>query len=98
MAKKNKRYTEEFKREAVRLLVTRGDQPAAEIAKSLGVQCSQLYEWRKRFGDIESLASNGRGESKDEELDRLRKEVAQLRKEKETLKKSVMLILKDSDR
>ena len=33
MAKKKKHYTEEFKREAVRLLVTRGAQSVAEIAK-----------------------------------------------------------------
>ena len=32
-------------------------------------------------------ATSGRGEGKDEELERLRKEVAQLRKEKEVLKK-----------
>ncbi len=43
---KRKRYTEEFKRVAVRLLVTRGETPAREIARSLGVTGSQLYQWR----------------------------------------------------
>lgn len=98
MAKKNKRYTEEFKREAVRLLVTRDGQSAGDIAKSLGVQPSQLYEWRKRFGDMAVAATNGRGEGKDEELNRLRKEVAQLRKEKEVLKKSVALFIRENER
>jgi transposase len=98
MAKKKKRYTEEFKREAVRLLVTRGSQSVAEIAKSLGVQSSQLYEWRRRFADVEVTAQSGRGESKDEELERLRRENVQLRKEKETLKKSVALFIRENER
>jgi len=45
IAKKKQHYTEEFKREAVRLLVTRGAQSFAEIAKRLWVQSSQLYDW-----------------------------------------------------
>jgi transposase len=95
---KRKRYTEKFKREAVRLLVTRGETPAREIARSLGVTGGQLYQWRRQFSDIEESARNDRGESRDEELVRLRKEVLQLRKEKEVLKKSALLLLRDSDR
>ena len=60
---KGKHYTEEFKREAVRLLVTRGEQPASAISKSLGVAESQLYQWRKQFRGVEETAVNGRGES-----------------------------------
>lgn len=95
---KRKRYTEEFKREAVRLLVTRGNRPAAEVAEGLGVAPSLLYQWQKQFSDIAETAMNSRGESKDEELSRLRRENAQLKKDKEVLKKSVMLIVRDSDR
>lgn len=68
---KRKQYTEEFKREAVRLLITRGAQTVAEIAKSLGVQGSQLYKWRKVFADVEITATSGRGKSKEEELESL---------------------------
>ena len=98
MAKKKKRYTEEFKQEAVRLLLNRGEQSAADIAISLGVQASQLYDWRKRFDAMTAGAANGRGEDKDEELHRLRKEIALLRKEKEVLKKSVALFIRENER
>lgn len=95
---KRKRYTEEFKREAVRLLLTRGDAPAAEVARGLGVRPGQLYQWQKQFSDVAATAKNGRGESKDEELARLRKEVTRLRKEKEVLKKSIAFFVKETDR
>lgn len=98
MAKKRKIYTEEFKREAVRLLVTRGTQTVAEIARSLVVPASLLYDWRRRFADVEVVAVSGRGESKDEELERIRRENIQLRKEKETLKKSVALFIRENER
>jgi transposase len=95
---KRKQYTEEFKREAVRLLVTRGERSAAEVAKGLGVAGSVLYQWRKAFTDIEVTAVNGRGESKEEELSRLRREVSVLRKEREVLKKSIMFFVRETDR
>ena len=95
---KRKRYTEEFKREAVRLLATRGDQPAADVAKGLGVSTGQLYEWQKKFSDVAATARSERGESKDEELARLRKENVRLRKEKEVLKKSIAFFVRETDR
>lgn len=87
---KRKSYSEEFKREAVRLLLTRGERPVAEVAKGLGVSSSQLYQWQRRYSDVAATAVNGRGESKDQELARLRRENSILRKEKEVLKKSIL--------
>lgn len=95
---KRRRYTEEFKREAVRLLETRGERSAAEVAEGLGVSPSLLFQWRKQLGEVEAATSNDRGESKDEELARLRREVTQLRKEKDVLKKSTLLLLRDKER
>jgi len=56
---KRKQYTEEFKREAVRLLVTRGDRPASDVAKGLGVAESMLYQWRKHLADVVEIARKG---------------------------------------
>ena len=95
MKKKKKRYSEEFKKEAVRLLETRGKTSASEIAASLSVQPGQLYQWRKDLLGEAIAITSGRGESPEEELVRLRKEVALLRKEKDVLKKSIAVCLQE---
>jgi transposase len=84
MAKQSRRqYTEEFKREAVKLVEEQG-RGIAEVARSLGVHRSQVERWRSRYR--EGLVSSRPGELKGEELKRLRAEVKQLRMEREILK------------
>lgn len=98
MAKKKrttKRYTEEFKLEAIRLLENRGDSTAAEIAASLGLAPSILYQWRKQLGSVpERLLDNA---SLEEESRRQKQEISRLRRENLTLKKSIALFAKDLD-
>ena len=95
---KRKQYTEEFKREAARLLATRGERPVAEVAKGLGVAPSMLYQWQRDYADVAATARSARGESKDEELARLRRENSVLRKERDLLKKSITFFVKETDR
>jgi transposase len=45
----NKRYTEEFKMEAVRQVVDRG-YSVAEVADRLGTTTHSLYAWKKKYG------------------------------------------------
>src|SRR5919202_1735820 len=87
-------YTEEFKREAVRL-VTEGGQKEAQVARDLGVCRSLLGKWRRR---IEEASPNGQagqrtfpghGKPRDEEMAKLQKENARLKEENEILKKAV---------
>ena len=49
---KRRKYTEEFKREAVRQLETRGDRPVSALAESLGIAENLLYSWRARYVDV----------------------------------------------
>lgn len=78
-------YTENFKREAVALVTEQGYK-ISEAARSLDVGANLIGRWRRQF---EEQASGARlsGDEK-EELTRLRKEVRQLRMEKEILKKA----------
>ena len=50
MKNKMKRYSEEFKKDAVRLLQNRGVRTVPEIAASVGVSASMLYRWRGVYG------------------------------------------------
>jgi len=48
MTTKRKRYTREFKLEAVRLL-EEGRKPPADLACELGIQRNQLYKWQEQL-------------------------------------------------
>ena len=97
MAKQGRRqYTEEFKREAVKLVGEQG-RGIAEAARSPGVHRSQVERWRGRYGRG-SVSSGGGGLKGEEaeELKRLRAEVKQLRLEREILKKAAAFFAKDA--
>jgi transposase len=94
---KRKKYTEEFKREAVRLLESRGERTISDVAESIGVGENQLHAWRKQHGAAAAVARKERGgETPEEELKRLRRELAQTRQERDLLKKSIAFFVKDS--
>src|SRR5262249_54636863 len=88
--KRQKQYTPEFRRNAVRMVVE-GDRPIAEVARELEIPYGGLYEWvRKAAGNPRP----GHGApvvvktDEERELDRLRKENDQLRMELEFAKKA----------
>lgn len=85
MARKRRRFDEEFKREAVRFLEETG-RSLREVAEELQVSEQSLWRWRKQYG-------TGEGEerltpSEAAELQRLRRENEILRQEREFLKKA----------
>ncbi len=49
MTTERKSYTEEFKREAVRLMESSG-KPVAQLARDLGINDNNLYRWRGQYG------------------------------------------------
>ena len=87
-----KRYPPSFKEEAVALVTEQG-YTVIEAAKSLGIRPNQLYDWKAKFeaeksGEVLSFDER-------EELKRLRKEVKNLRMEKEILKKASAFFAKE---
>jgi transposase-like protein len=50
MTDERKKYSTEFKREAVRLMETSG-KPIAQLARELGINDNNLYRWRSRYGE-----------------------------------------------
>lgn len=96
--KKRPSYTKEFKIEAVRLL-ERGDKPAADIARELGVRRNQLYKWQEQLnarGKEDVFPGHGRRAGSEAELARLRREVARLEEENAILKKAAVYFAKES--
>lgn len=60
--KRRRRYTEDFKREAVALVTEQG-YSIAEAARSLGINSNQLGRWKRQFTDEASgarLSASGR--------------------------------------
>lgn len=94
---KRKRHTDEFKREAVRLMETRGERSIADVAEGLGVLTNQLYDWRRKYSDVSKAVRDERGETPEEELKRLRREVARLNRERDILKKAAAFFAKESE-
>jgi transposase len=85
--KKIRRHTEEFKREAVSALESRGNLSIDDVAKGLGIRTSQLHVWSKSLG-AEALLTISGGHI-EQEVARLHREVAGLRKDRDVLKTSI---------
>ena len=94
MSKKRqyKRYSQEFKEEAIALVTEQG-YSVPDAALSLGIRTNQLYGWKKK--QEESKADNLLTPDEKAELLGLRKEVKQLRMEKEILKKASAFFAKE---
>lgn len=97
MMKKRTRFTREFKLEAVRLSMEDG-RSGASVAKELGITRNMLYRWRKELLEDSEEAFRGQGNMKagDEEVARLRREIASLREDREILKKALAFFSKES--
>jgi transposase len=86
-------FTEEFKRDAVRLAIERGNVSA--VARDLGISESVLSRWKRRLqqeGQQPSSGSRsfpGNGNPRDDELAKLQRELARVKQENEILKKAV---------
>ena len=94
---KRKRYTWEFKREAVEL-VTGGGYTVAEASRNLGIPQGMLGRWRKEQIEKQQGAFPGTGHqpSETDELRRLRDENRRLKMEREILKKAAAFFAKES--
>ena len=83
---KRRKYTEEFKTEAVRL-VQEADKPIAQVARELGINPNLLSRWH-----LEEHHAKSRGTTRTalkaeaEELVRLKRDNELLRKERDFLK------------
>jgi transposase len=93
-AETRKRYTSEFKAQAIELVGM--GKPVREVAEELGIGSSLLYLWVRKGGQPGQVGNEGvraGGEqSAVDELPRLRRENANLRLENDILKKAAVIL------
>lgn len=88
-------YTEEFRREAVELARS-SDRPRYKVAESMGVSDGVLAAWIKEAERAEAPGALSADERA--ELVRLRKELAEVRQEKEILRKAAAYLARETTR
>ena len=94
--KPRKVYTREYKIEAVRL-TTEGGIAVAQTARDLGINENTLHNWRRQFRQWGAAPNAGREAlSQAEEIQRLRKELADTQKERDLLKKAAVWLAKEA--
>jgi transposase len=94
---RRRRYPKEFKLEAVRQIEELG-RPVRDVAFDLGIHHNTLYKWwlELREAGEEALAGNGQSRDSDDEVRRLKRELARVREERDILKKAVTFFAKES--
>jgi transposase len=91
--KPRRRYTAEFKAQAVELLET--GRPVSELAEELGISANLLYSWKQvsQRSQVGSEGPRAEGErDAADELRALRRELARLKIENDILKKAAVIL------
>lgn len=92
MTRKHKRYDQEFKREAVRLLAG-SEKSVREIEDDLGITRGLLNKWRLKIEEagVEAFPGRGHQSSEEQAWRDLRQENELLRQERAILKKALAI-------
>ena len=90
--KSRRRFDQQFKVDAVRLLSESG-KTVSEVARDLGIGRSQLESWKKQLlgkkSPLSAFPGNGNIGGEKKELEELRRELARVKEEREILKKAM---------
>jgi transposase len=92
MAAKKRKYSKEFKLEAV-ALAKNSDKSMRETASNLGIDESLLRQWRAKYQDMGETAFPGLT-SEEAEIKRLKRDLEIAKEERDILKKAVAIFSK----
>jgi transposase len=84
---KRRHYSEEFKRESVRMIFE-SNKPTATIAESIGIDQSNLHKWKKKYAHefVQKLDAIEDGFIKLSEYELLKQEIASIKETIEVLR------------
>ena len=93
-----RKYDREFKLEAVRMAAANG-VTAREVERRLGISEGIISRWKKQLKDKGEKAFPGTGHlgDRDEEVRRLRRELARVTQERDILKKAAAFFANESN-
>jgi transposase len=96
--RRRRRYSAEFKTEAIRMVWERERRgiSLAELGRELGVGAGLLWQWAYAAPSPTKGTDSTAGETLEEEVRRLRREVTVLRQEREFAKKAAAFFAKES--
>ena len=92
----SKRYTEEFKNEAVKQVTERG-YSVKEISERLGISTKSLYVWLQRAKGTNKGGDSGDVAAMRQENARLKAELKRVEEERDILKKAAAYFAKASE-
>ena len=94
-SRERRKFDREFKIETVRLITERG-MSLAQVARDLDIHENVLRKWKNQYLEDVRNAFPGKGRLKpeEEELRRLRRELANVKEERDILKKAVAIFSK----
>ena len=92
---KRRSYTPEYKYEAVRL-ITDEERNISEVARNLGINTTMLGRWKCEAQEEDACPGKGRMKPMEEELHQLRKEIRQLKMDREILKKAAAFFARET--
>jgi transposase-like protein len=93
--RKRRKFSDEFKRDAVEIVRTSG-KSIAEVARELGIYDSSLGNWVRQV-EVNRGERDGLSSDDSRELSELRRENAHLRMERELLKRAVAFWVRESN-
>jgi transposase len=93
--KSYRRYSPEFKREAIKRACEEGVTDVA-VCRELGISARQFRRWRDELHLLGQDAFPGQGRSRDEEVTQLKRELAKVTQERDFLKQAAVFFARES--
>lgn len=98
MERKRRKYTKEFKQEAV-LLVKKSGKTVGEVAEDLGINRTVLSRWVKQYDIDVGMGPPGAWTTAEkEENRRLKRELRQVKMERDFLKKAATFFARENSK
>lgn len=96
MTKRNKQeYNKEFRQRAVKMVIS-SEKSTAQIARELGVKTTTLYSWVNKEKDNEVTNEEVTKAELFDELKKLKRELADVKEQRDILKKATAYFAKES--